>query len=649
MALCVSKVERVFARIVIAALSLNAGIELVHGFPPPIQPCVSWLHRTPADSPSARAGVAGAYDSTRNVTVVFGGEDSSNTLADTWEWNGTDWTQRSPTTSPLDRFYHAMTFDSGRGETLMFGGTRGSALSDTWAWNGTDWVQKSPTSSPAGRFQTAMAYDSVRGVTILFGGNDGGAGHADTWEWNGTDWTQLSPTTTPAARFAHAMTFDSARGVIVMFGGSTFVSPYTLGDTWEWNGTDWSQRSTTTSPNVRSFFGMAYDSNRRHTILFGGPGYNDTWTWDGTDWTQLTPTQDPSSLEAFAMTYDVARDVPVMFGGTDGINRLNDTYELTPLPPPTNVSVDTPAYCATAVPPTITLTAVIGNVATLHWYTGSCGGTPVGTGSPLIIPAPTSTTTYYVRSETTLCSVSNCESVTVTVNPAPTAPSSAGANQQSYCAGSTPANITLSATGGSGDTLAWYTASCGGTPVGTGTPLTIAAPNATTTYFARWETAACGNSACVSTTITVNPAPTCSVTADGGVCPGTAGLTASAATSAAAYNWSLSDGAITAGQGTSSITYTAPTSGSGFDISLTITDANQCTGSCTTTVNLLTEGCTAASSTTPTNQTNSACGAGSSACGAGAGTLVALAIPMLQIGRRRRRSSQRPGAKSNCD
>jgi len=80
-----------------------------------------------------------------------------------------------------------------------------------------------------------------------------------------------------------------------------------------------------------------------------------------------------------------------------------------------------------------------------------------------------------------------------------------------FCTGAS-GNITLTATGGSGDTLCWYSGSCGGTLVGKGTPLSIPKPTTTTTYFARWE-AGTTYSACKSVTVTVTqtPAPIVSV------------------------------------------------------------------------------------------------------------------------------------------
>jgi hypothetical protein len=154
---------------------------------------------------------------------------------------------------------------------------------------------------------------------------------------------------------------------------------------------------------------------------------------------------------------------------------------------------------------TISLTATGGTGTNLRWYEASCGGTFVGAGSPLVLASPTTTTTYFARWENS-CGNSNCASTTVTVAPAPSDPTGASVDRDAFC--STDAGqITLTATGGTGATLAWYADSCGGTSVGTGSPLVIDSPTVSTTYFARWESA-CGNSACASVSVNATGAST---------------------------------------------------------------------------------------------------------------------------------------------
>jgi len=87
----------------------------------------------------------------------------------------------------------------------------------------------------------------------------------------------------------------------------------------------------------------------------------------------------------------------------------------------------------------------------------------------------------------------------------PVAPTSAASDRSGFCADDA-GSIQLTASGGSGDTLRWYSGSCGGSSIGIGNPLTIASPTQTTTYYAAWEST-CGSSSCASVTVTVYPLP----------------------------------------------------------------------------------------------------------------------------------------------
>src|SRR5262249_42463365 len=135
----------------------------------------------------------------------------------------------------------------------------------------------------APRDDHAMAFDSQRGRTVLFGGFGNSGLAADTWEWNGSSWSQVA-TTGPPARAWHAMPYASQRRRTVLFGGGLAGLPSTrLGDTWEWDGSAWTQVATT-GPAGRSACAMAFDSQRGRTVLFGGSNngsaFNDTWEWD---------------------------------------------------------------------------------------------------------------------------------------------------------------------------------------------------------------------------------------------------------------------------------------------------------------------------------------------------------------------------------
>lgn len=54
----------------------------------------------------------------------------------------------------------------------------------------------------------------------------------------------------------------------------------------------WTQRSNF-GPSPRAFHALAYDCNRKRVALFGGNSnqagsfFGDTWEWDGSYWTQM--------------------------------------------------------------------------------------------------------------------------------------------------------------------------------------------------------------------------------------------------------------------------------------------------------------------------------------------------------------------------
>ena len=164
-----------------------------------------------------------------------------------------------------------------------------------------------------------MAYDATRGRVVLFGGLDGNFRN-DTWEWDGSTWSELSPPGSPSPRYGHAMAYNSVRGRVILFGGNDGRD---CDDTWEWDGSTWSELSPPGSPSPRSGHAMAYNSARGRIVLFGGwdgiRRRNDTWEWDGSTWTELSPPGSPSPRTGHAMAYDVARDRVVLFGGNDAI------------------------------------------------------------------------------------------------------------------------------------------------------------------------------------------------------------------------------------------------------------------------------------------------------------------------------------------
>jgi hypothetical protein len=334
----------------------TAGLE----FPVVLDPAIEttfWELEQPDASPPARAFHTMAYDSTRGVSVIFGGGTNSSgnqPMGDTWEWDGTNWTPKCTAapcsaTTPAARIAGSMAYDAKHGQSVLFGGDKGPQqdTSDTWQWDGTAWTQVCTAASctpPPARNFASMSFDASRSRTVLFGGYQWSGGTCpspmsfqDTWEWDGTTWTQASPKAMPAVRYASAMGYDAKNAVSVLFGGLTppsqFQQPAPVADTWAWNGTNWTQLCVAAPcsgavPPARADHAVAYDSARGKLVMYGGASLGDTWEWDGTAWTETLPATPPPARTDGAMAYDAKRARIVLFGGTNGGgNALADTWE----------------------------------------------------------------------------------------------------------------------------------------------------------------------------------------------------------------------------------------------------------------------------------------------------------------------------------
>jgi hypothetical protein len=211
-------------------------------------------------------------------------------------------------------------------------------LDDTWIWDGSTWTQVFPTVSPSPRgFNTqAMAYDAAIGKVILFGGYGVDGFLGDTWVWDGKakTWTQLFPATSPSPR-GTALAYDSNTHQVVIFGGQNQDEGFRfLGDTWTFDGTDWTQQFPASSPSPRANFPMAYDLNIGEVVLYGGfsesaAALGDTWTWNGTTWSQIQTPIAPAGRYGASLNYDLNFEGLVMFGGQDPSAWTNQTWLFT--------------------------------------------------------------------------------------------------------------------------------------------------------------------------------------------------------------------------------------------------------------------------------------------------------------------------------
>lgn len=259
--------------------------------------CTTGFNAWSAQSLQARLEHQIAWDSTTSKFIAFGGTLGASMpfhFNDTLELVGQSWLP-VPVEGPSGRFDHAMCEAPGGG-VLLFGGrgVNGVVSNETWLYRNQTWTQVSipEASRPTARGGHEMVYDSVRNVVVMFGGFGAGptfASLGDTWEFDGQSWTQRTGSPSPSARFGHAMGFDKVRGVTLLHGG---FGTQRLGDTWTFNGTAW-QSVAGFAPSARLGASMHFDAGRRAIVMIGGStntqaSTDQQWVYGVTGWSQLT-------------------------------------------------------------------------------------------------------------------------------------------------------------------------------------------------------------------------------------------------------------------------------------------------------------------------------------------------------------------------
>lgn len=193
--------------------------------------------------------------------------------------------------------------------------------------------------------------------------------------------------------------------------------------------------------NAASFRNMTLDFAYRKESATAFPNFSVDY-WNGTAWVNLGNTSAALFNEAAtaAVGWYQAKSISLPTaaqinglrlrfvrntGGTVTI-RVDDVV-LTGTPAVvgscgTNVTVSS-SVTSSCGPATVNLSVASGPLlpgASWVWYSGSCGGTRVGTGATITGVAVNTTTSFFVRSEGATCGTNRpCETVTVAVTPIP--------------------------------------------------------------------------------------------------------------------------------------------------------------------------------------------------------------------------------------
>ena len=144
-----------------------------------------------------------------------------------------------------------------------------------------------------------------------------------------------------------------------------------------------------------------------------------------------------------------------------------------------------------------------GTGAIAEWFTGSCGGTPAGTGNSIIV-SPTVNTSYYVRYKG-ICNTTACASVTVNVS----TPSVGGVVAPAQSQGCGQQTVNLSVSGINGSVTNWERqTNCTGAWAAIGNAglnaITLTTPNSSTCYRVAVTNGVCPTAFSSVSTITVD-------------------------------------------------------------------------------------------------------------------------------------------------
>jgi len=199
-----------------------------------------------------------------------------------------------------------------------------------------------------------------------------------------------------------------------------------------------------------------------------------------------------------------------------------------------------------------------------QWY---LNGNPI-TGGTNQTFAATASGSYTVTMTTSGCVSNASDPTVVTVNPLPATPAITPGGPTTFCAGGS-VNLTSS----SATNNQWF---LNGNAIGGATNQVYNA-TASGSYTVAVTTSGCTSAASTVTTVTVNPKPNATITAPISIIANTTGKSASVASAGAGatYVWGITGGAITAGGGTNSITFTAGGAGT-LTLSATVTTSAGC-------------------------------------------------------------------------
>jgi hypothetical protein len=128
-----------------------------------------WNLTSPQISPSERFGHAMEGDSVNKKFLLFGGQVEGSHNNETWIFdpNSNEWLEKYPSVSPSARSYHSLTYDSSDEVSILFGGVYEGGVSDElWFYDyyKNTWIELHPKSKSCPEFRKDILFK----IDLLF-------------------------------------------------------------------------------------------------------------------------------------------------------------------------------------------------------------------------------------------------------------------------------------------------------------------------------------------------------------------------------------------------------------------------------------------------------------------------------------------------
>jgi hypothetical protein len=242
-----------------------------------------------------------------------------------------------------------------------------------------------------------------------------------------------------------------------------------------------------------------------------------------------------------------------------------------PLPATPTITPGGPTTFCAGGSVTLTSSAASGN----QWY---LNGNPIGGATNTTYPATASGSYTVKTTDGNSCTSAASNAIAVTVNPTPATPTITPGGPTTFCTGG---SVVLTSSSASGNQ--WY---ANGNPIGGQTNQTLNVSVAGD-YSVVVTSLGCSSAPSATTTVTINPNPNAAITTAASTVSGSTGNSASVANAGAGatYNWSITNGTITAGSGTNAITFTAGAVGT-LTLQATVTTSANCSDTKSANVNV---------------------------------------------------------------